>query len=394
MHLTVDPFTSVPFVLTNCSLCHAERLRWPGGEKLVIGLGNKRIRIHEYDEAFAEAARRGDFNEVRIEELASAAAEERKVPWPAEWRTPLARATVAAFRERATVRADFLTKVKDGPPGRVAVLEAFALAIGSAIHRTIQTAPTVGWAKIPDVVGFPQRVSLSWDGVAEGPMDILIVEADFAAGVRTDWFWAHPLQGASLNAYLRQAREPLPFPGKIDRGLADRGRELFEDNCERCHGSYAADGRSQQYDEQVVPLDVVGTDPARADAATDDFLAGANDERLTRGLVRSARKGGYVPPILTDVWARAPYGHVGQWPSLAVMAMPPDKRPTRIVLDLDAPYDLQQVGIPTRPSDDKPLRPGEYLHDGTRPGLGVGGHPFLADLGKDARAVIEYLKTL
>ena len=76
------------------------------------------------------------------------------------------------------------------------------------------------------------------------------------------------------------------------------------------------------------------------------------------------------------------------------MATLPEKRPTKIVLDLDAPYDLQQVGIPTRPSDSTPLRPGEYLHDGSRPGLGVGGHPFLADLGKDARAVIEYLKTL
>ena len=29
-----------------------------------------------------------------------------------------------------------------------------------------------------------------------------------------------------------------------------------------------------------------------------------------------------------------------------------------------------------------------------KPGFAVGGHPFLADLGGDARAVIEYLKTL
>jgi len=34
------------------------------------------------------------------------------------------------------------------------------------------------------------------------------------------------------------------------------------------------------------------------------------------------------------------------------------------------------------------------VQDASRPGLGVSGHPFLADLDEDAPAVIEYLKTL
>ena len=28
MHLTIDPITNVPFVVTSCALCHAERVRW------------------------------------------------------------------------------------------------------------------------------------------------------------------------------------------------------------------------------------------------------------------------------------------------------------------------------------------------------------------------------
>jgi hypothetical protein len=41
------------------------------------------------------------------------------------------------------------------------------------------------------------------------------------------------------------------------------------------------------------------------------------------------------------------------------------------------------------------LASGEALIDATQAGFGVGGHPFLADLGAaDAAAVIEYLKTL
>ena len=96
------------------------------------------------------------------------------------------------------------------------------------------------------------------------------------------------------------------------------------------------------------------------------------------------------------MWARAPYGHVGQWPSLAVLAMPPERRPAKIVLQLDAPYDLDTVGVRTRAPGgaDTKLGAGEYLHDASVPGLGVLGHPFLADMGADATAIIEYLKTL
>jgi hypothetical protein len=393
VHLTDDPYTGVPFVVHNCALCHAERVRWPGGEALVIGLGSKRVRVHDYDAAFADAARRPDFDVARVATLAAAAAEERGIAWPADWQMPLVKATVAAMKTRARDRKAFLERTRGGPPGRVAPIEAFALAIGAALDQPIATAPVVGWSKVPDVVGFGARTTLSWDGAGEGPMDVLVVEADFAAGVRPEWFWAHPLQGASLGAYLRQPDRDLAFPGKIDRALAARGRALFDGNCAQCHGTYADDGRVRRYDEQIVPLADIGTDPARAMALTDEFVAAANDPTLTHNLTKTRRTGGYVPPILTDVWARAPYGHVGQWPSLAVLATPPDRRPKTIVLQLDAPYDLRAVGVATRAPGGN-LGAGEYLHDGAAPGLGVLGHPFLADLGADAPAVIEYLKTL
>ena len=394
LHLTDDPFTGVPFVVHNCALCHAERVRWPGGETLVVGLGNKRVRIHDYDAAFSAAAGRADFDVATLAPLAEAAAAERGIAWPLDWRTTLVKATIAAIEQRRRDRKAYLGRVAGGPPGRVAHIEAFALAIGAALDRDIATAPVVGWSKVPDVVGFGARTTLSWDGAGEGPMDVLVVEADFAAGVRPAWFWAHPLQGASLGAYLRQPERELPFPGPIDRKLAARGRALFDDNCAPCHGTYGDDGRVRRYDEQIVPLADVGTDPARADAITDDFVTAANDHTLTHGITRTRRTGGYVPPVLTDVWARAPYGHAGQWPSLAVMATPPTKRPLQIVLQLDALYDLKAVGVSTR-APGAPLAAGEYLHDAGKPGLGVQGHPFLADLGADAAAaVIEYLKSL
>ncbi|HEY1556748.1 MAG TPA: hypothetical protein VGF94_18055 [Kofleriaceae bacterium] len=392
MHLTVDPLTNVPFVVTNCALCHAERLRWPGGEATVIGLANKRVRVHAYDAAFAQITREPGFSAERLGHLASEAAAANHVTWPEAYKDAIVGATMAALRQRAADRADLHARVAGGPPGRVATIESFALVLAQLTGRHVDSAPVVGWAKVPDVIGFAQRTTLSWDGSGQGPMDLLAVEADVAAGVRVEWMQHHPFQGASLGAYLRQP-EPRPaFPGKLDRALAERGHKLFDDDCAPCHGHYA-NGRALDYDEQVVPLEEVGTDPARAQAATASFERAANDPALTLGYTKFVRSAGYVPPVLTNAWARAPYGHAGQWPSLAVLAMPPANRPRRVVLQLDAPYDLDAVGVATR-APGAPLGDGEYLQDAAQPGLSNAGHPFLADLGGDAAAVIEYLKTL
>lgn len=394
VHVTDDPITGVGFVVHSCALCHAAPVRWDGGAALVIGLGNPRLRVHTYDAAFALATRQPGFTVEALAARAARIAAARHLAWPAEWQLPLVRATVTALRQRARDRGAFLARAAGGLPGRVATIEAFALALGAQRGRPIATAPDVGWAKIPDVIGFAARTTLSFDGAGEGPMDALVVEADFAAGARPAWFDAHPLFGPSLGAYLRQPDRDLPFPGPIDRAAAARGRALFDDACAPCHGRYDDAGRVRDYDEQVVALADLGTDPARALAVTDDFVAAANQPSLTRGYLRTRRTGGYVPPILTDAWLHAPYGHAGQWTSLAVLALPPAQRPRRAVVDLDGPRDLRAVGVAVRPAG-APPGPGEYLLDGDAAGTRVDGHPFLADLGPaDAAAVVEYLKTL
>jgi hypothetical protein len=84
---------------------------------------------------------------------------------------------------------------------------------------------------------------------------------------------------------------------------------------------------------------------------------------------------------------RAPYGHAGQWPSLLVLATPPAKR-APITVDLAGLYDLTTVGVATKSGD--PVGPDQYRDEAKL----LAGHPFLADLGADAPAVIEYLKSL
>lgn len=393
MHLTTDPITNVPFVVTNCSLCHTERLRWNKGEATIVGLGNKRVRIHAYDAAFSTITNQRGFTIEKLGRLAREAARDHEIAWPDPYADALVGGTIAALRTRAQQRAELHERAAHGPPGRVATIEAFVPALRELSGKHIAYAPEVGWAKVPDVIGFRHRVTLSWDAGGEGPLDVLAVEADIAAGARIEWLERHPFQGASLTAFMRQPAPRPTFPGKFDRGLAERGRVLFEQRCADCHGTYARDGEPIEYDEQIVALADIGTDPARANAATESFEQVANDRALTRGYTRFRRTFGYVPPVLTNVWARAPYGHAGQWPSLAVLALPPDQRPQQFVVDLDAPYDLTKVGVATR-APGGPLRDGEYLHDATKPGFSGAGHPFLADLGADAAAVIEYLKAL
>ncbi len=397
LHLTDDPNTRVPFVVHNCSLCHSELVRWPGGEKVVVGLGNRRIRIHAFEEALAKIAGGPDFDRAHLASVANRIARDKDIPWSPDIRAAVLTNTMRMMKQRFAERAKFIDRTRDALPGRVATIEAFAVALGQLLHRNVSTPTTTGWAKIPDTIGFGVKRTLSWDGGSEGPSDALVVDADIATGARIEWLYNHPLQGASLSTFLRHLPRDLRFPGSIDAGLAQRGKATFEKSCSKCHGTYEDDGRAKTYTETIIPIDYVDTDPARAETVTDDFLAAANDPRLVVGgmaLVKTRRTSGYVPPVLTSIWARAPYGHAGQWPSLAVLATKPEARPTRFVVHGDAPLDLEKIGVQVADAS-APLGPGDYLQDGTVPGFRVSGHPFLADLGDDASAaVIEYLKTL
>jgi hypothetical protein len=396
LHLTDDPNTRIPFMVHNCALCHSEVVRWPGGEKLVVGLGNRRIRIHAFEQALAKVVFSPDFDKEHVAPIATRVAEERGMVWPVEWRKRVVSKTIRGVRDHYAARAKLLERVGDGLPGRVATIESFAVALGKLLHRDVQTSSTVGWAKIPDTIGFGQKRTLSWDGGSEGPSDALVVDADIAAGARIEWLYKHPLQGASLSTFLRHLSRDLRFPGRIDAALAQHGKVIFERACAKCHGTYEEDGRAKSYVEKIVPLEFVDTDAARMLAVTDDFVVAANDPRLvTEGpkLVTTRRTSGYVPPVLTSIWARAPYGHAGQWPNLAVMATKPASRPVHFVVHGDAPLDLERVGLSTG-EPGVALEPGDYVQDGAVDGFRVSGHPFLADLGDDSKAVVEYLKTL
>lgn len=397
-HLTTDPNTHVRFLVVNCALCHAAELHLPGGDRVVMGMGNRRLRIHAYDRALVGIARDPRFTPEALAPLVSRVARSQHEAWPMAWRRVMLQKTVENLVQHAKSRGHQLDRLAGALPGRVATIEGFMLALNEHAGTHFKLPKTIGWAKIPDAAKWRWRQTLSWDAASIGSPVTLISEADFAFGVRPAWFESHRFIPTSIDLWLKGFERDLAYPGKIDAGLARRGYAAFEDNCTECHGHYAPPGEPFRlaYHEQVISIARLGTDRARLDAVTPAFVRTVNSLPTTQGLTHTRRSGGYVPPPLNDVWARGLYGHNGQWPSIAVIATPPAERPRRYFVDPDATYDLDHLGTKWRAATpgDKPLGH-EYLYDGTKPGFSVAGHPFLARLPDDQkRAVMEYLKTL
>jgi mono/diheme cytochrome c family protein len=199
-------------------------------------------------------------------------------------------------------------------------------------------------------------------------------------------------------AYLRSLKPPK-YPFAIDQARADRGKALFTKTCTRCHGTYGPGG---EYPNVIVELKVIGTDPARALAASDRLIAHYNATWLGAEYPVDTTMTGYQAPPLDGIWATAPYLHNGSVPTLALL-LNSSARPRRFSRPPStdfAYYDQLDVGWKYEvPGDDAPPpstpHQARYIFDSSRFGLGNGGHTFGDKLSDDERRdVIEYLKTL
>lgn len=201
-----------------------------------------------------------------------------------------------------------------------------------------------------------------------------------------------------IMAYIKSIEAPkYPFP--IDRATADRGRVVFEETCARCHGTYGPDG---DYPNRVVPLDVIGTDPARARGLSPRFVAHYNATWFAENYPVNTEMTGYQAPPLDGIWASAPYLHNGSVPTLYNL-LKSSSRPGRFRRPPStdfAHYDREHVGwtfevVPEPPDPKLPAHEAKFIYDTSRFGLGNRGHTFGDKLTEEERlAVIEYLKTL
>ena len=189
---------------------------------------------------------------------------------------------------------------------------------------------------------------------------------------------------------------PPRYPKPIDTALVARGRQVFEQRCADCHGTYGEGGR---YPEKVVSIDLVGTDRARFDSLTKEHREWMKVGWLSffgRDLVET-EPAGYLAPPLDGIWASAPYLHNGSVPTLEHL-LNSSTRP-KVWRQTGTAVDYDRGGLAVETLDKVPEKLGEqerrWYFDTGLFGKSSAGHTFGDDLsGDERRALLEYLKSI
>jgi hypothetical protein len=211
---------------------------------------------------------------------------------------------------------------------------------------------------------------------------------------------------ADLQAFMLSIQPPA-YPFAIDHSLAAQGKELFENNCSKCHGTY---GDKPKYPNKIIALKVIGTDTKRFFGITKDFGRFYNSSWFSKEIqgwfsddYKARETDGYQAPPLDGIWATAPYLHNGSIPSVYTL-LNSKARPKVFTRDFEnkfVNYNQKELGWNYQfknNSDhllEKEITEQRKWYDTSTPGRLNIGHTFGDDLTEDERSqVIEYLKTL
>jgi mono/diheme cytochrome c family protein len=214
----------------------------------------------------------------------------------------------------------------------------------------------------------------------------------------------HETVFADIQAFLHIVESPR-YPFAVDAPQAARGREVFDNHCARCHGTYGAEGK---YPNRIVPLQTIGTDPVLAEAITPRNVEYYNKSWFAQQVGPDGQRfqitehHGYQAPPLDGVWATAPYFHNGSVPTVyhVLNSKARPKVYTRSFATGKEDYDPAKLGwkvkeLASPPDARLPAVERRKVYDTSLRGRSNGGHTFGDKLTEDERAaVIEYLKTL
>lgn len=205
---------------------------------------------------------------------------------------------------------------------------------------------------------------------------------------------------ADIVRYLGTYEAPR-FPGPIERQLLPLGRDTYTSACASCHGTYDENLETPRLLTFPNWAGDVGTDMSRAQTFGED-LAQAVAASAYGVHIDPASTGKLVAPLLTGLWASAPYFVNGSVPTLRHL-LEPQTRPERFLIGGHA-LDMERVGIALTENEDGIWRyPEGYepfsnpsLFDASAPGFSNAGHEReVEDLSPQARdALIQYLKLL
>jgi mono/diheme cytochrome c family protein len=256
----------------------------------------------------------------------------------------------------------------------------------------------VGWVDFPPWWASKKKNALYYNGTGRGvKAHHLQLESFFSV---KDVAEATKIEAGFIDvkAWIDTLEAPK-FPGQIDQGLADKGKEVFETTCSMCHGTYGASDDEDVYPNLLIKYADVGTDP---NLAKNHWMYKAipwyNESWYARNKDSWFQVvDGYMAPPLDGIWATAPYFHNGSVPTLDAVINPELRLAQWTTNNSEDDYDLKKVGWMNKPEDVQVLTldgsGGTY--DTTRNGDSNKGHTYGAHLNADdQQALLEYLKTL
>lgn len=207
----------------------------------------------------------------------------------------------------------------------------------------------------------------------------------------------------------------------FDIPAAQRGEEIFNEMCSRCHGTYRKNWSLPEFvnasvTEQIKTAQVfypkqtkvknVGTDPYR-------YLGMKSLEKLNdldiskKNEILIEAQQGYVPPPLVGIWARWPYMHNNSIPSLCELLKPSAERAKLFIqgpaINPNTDFDRECNGYPEGAKVPASWRQRKELaYDTSKKGMGNFGHDegIFIENGKDLlspddkKDLIKFLQTL
>jgi mono/diheme cytochrome c family protein len=355
-----------------------------------------------------------------------------------------------AIRAGAADRAKIAAHATMAGPGRNDALAAIAYVlfnydIGVPSNTNEATAPV----NFPYLWDITHLYWVQYNGAVHQPMSRNIGEA---IGVGAVTHFVDPATGApapapgrwrttisvrnlyaleTIVASLKPPVWPQAVFGPIDRAQADRGRQLFTENCGACHSIRAiANSKNDTWSVKVLSLEKIGTDPMQANNFAHTYYDGtkfglSNHVNAAEGLqaVTAAIRTqayhdehipqsewpeydgygrpdlvttpcGYKARPLVGVWATPPYLHNGSVPTIFDLLS--ETRPARFHTG-GTEYDPQRLGFI------ETTGPDVVLIDTSIVGNSNAGHWFTNDTARPGRigrrlsgtekyAIIEYLK--
>ncbi|HTG14534.1 MAG TPA: di-heme-cytochrome C peroxidase [Blastocatellia bacterium] len=218
---------------------------------------------------------------------------------------------------------------------------------------------------------------------------------------------------------------PEELFGKVDVEKANRGKDLYEQNCARCHDKYETTSEGL-HDYQLFPFEEIGTDRNQAEnfhhpltlngkqasfaeenGKVVDLIKVAYYKKYNISPEQQKKWEGNRTPIvwrdvlskpeypkvyrarpLAGIWATGPYLHNGSVPTLYALLLPGDKRPTEFYVG-NREYDSKDLGYLTTQGSIS------FKFETSRNGNSNRGHEYGTSLTDDERySLLEYIKSL